>query len=73
MIFTGIRLSARQRAEMMLNTAWGQKFLQYSEGLPFNPKASSKKPFLALTAVGVGLFAAVGLGAWYYSSRRNNY
>lgn len=60
-----------QRAEMMLNTAWGQKFLQYSEGLPFNPKAASKKPLLALTAAGLGLAAVIGLGA-YYSSRRGN-
>lgn len=61
-----------QRAEMMLNTAWGQKFLQYSEGLPFNPNASSKKPFFALTAAGVGILAAIGLGAYYSSKRRNS-
>lgn len=59
-----------RRAEMMLNTAWGQKFLQYSEGLPFNPNASSKRPFIALTAAGVCILAAIGLGA-YYASRRN--
>lgn len=59
-----------QRAEMMLNTAWGQKFLQYSQGLPFNPRASSKRPFFALTAAGVGILAAIGLGA-YYASRRS--
>lgn len=60
-----------KRAELMLNTAWGQKFLQYSEGLPFNPGASSKKPFLALTAFGITALAALGFGA-YFATRRNN-
>jgi hypothetical protein len=60
-----------KRAEMMLNSAWGQKYLQYSEGLPFNPNASSKKPMLALTAAGVGVLAAIGLSA-YLSKRRQN-
>lgn len=58
-----------QRAEMMLNTAWGQKFLTYSEGLPFNPGAESKARFAALAALGAAVVAAIGLGA-YYNSRR---
>jgi uncharacterized protein (DUF362 family) len=60
-----------KRAEMMLNTAWGQKFLQYSEGLPFNPGANSKTPFLALTLGGAAALAALGLGM-YYSTRRDH-
>jgi uncharacterized protein (DUF362 family) len=60
-----------KRAEMMLNTAWGQKFLQYSEGLPFNPGANSKTPFLALTLGGAAALAALGLGM-YYATRRDN-
>jgi hypothetical protein len=60
-----------KRAEMMLNTAWGQKFLQYSEGLPFNPGASSKARFAALATVGVAMLAALGLSA-FYSTRRGN-
>jgi len=60
-----------KRAEMMLNTAWGQKFLQYSEGLPFNPGANSKTPFLALTLGSAAALAALGLGM-YYSTRRDH-
>ncbi|HZQ07412.1 MAG TPA: DUF362 domain-containing protein [Anaerolineae bacterium] len=59
-----------RRAELMLNTTWGQKFLQYSEGLPFNPGASSKARF-ALASICVAVLAAIGLGA-YYSSRRGS-
>lgn len=61
-----------KRAEMMLNTAWGQKFLQYSEGLPFNPGAGDRKPFTLLSAISIAVVAALGLGA-YYSSRRRNF
>jgi hypothetical protein len=53
-----------KRAEMMLNTQWGQKFLTYSEGLPFNPHAASKAPFMALSGAAVAMAAAVGLGAF---------
>lgn len=60
-----------KRAEMMLNTAWGQKFLQYSEGLPFNPNADSKAPFLTLSAAGIAALAAFGVGA-YFATRRNS-
>ena len=60
-----------KRAEMMLNTAWGQKFLQYSEGLPFNPGANDTKPFTLLAAASIASLAALGIGA-YLSSRRNN-
>lgn len=60
-----------QRAESMLNTQWGQKFLTYSKDLPFNPGAASKKRFAALTGLTVGLLAALGLGAYLFSSRRD--
>ncbi len=59
-----------KRAEEMLNTAWGQKLLSYSEGLPFNPGASSKVRFTALTTLAAGLLTAMGIGAYLYSSRR---
>lgn len=51
-----------KRAEMMLNTAWGQKFLQYSEGLPVNPGASDKTRFIALSLLSVATVAALGIG-----------
>src|SRR4029078_3755441 len=60
-----------KRAEMMLNTAWGQKFLQYSEGLPFNPGARDRTRFAALAALGFGALTALGLGL-LYSGRREN-
>lgn len=60
-----------RRAEMMLNTAWGQKFLQYSEGMPFNPGADSKVRFAAMATAGVAVLAALGLGA-YLGTRRGN-
>lgn len=60
-----------KRAEMMLNTAWGQKFLQYSEGLPFNPGANDTKPFTLLAAASIASLAALGLGA-YLSLRRKD-
>lgn len=61
-----------RRAELMLNTAWGQKFLQYSEGKAFNPGASSKVPFTAL-ALGTAAAAATALGLGIYAaSRRRN-
>ena len=59
-----------RRAEMMLNTAWGQKYLQYSEGLPFNPGASDKSRFTLLAAAGVAAVTALGVGA-YLAARRN--
>jgi uncharacterized protein (DUF362 family) len=59
-----------KRAEAMLNTQWGQKFLSYSEGMPFNPGAASKARFAALTGLTAGLLAAIGLGAYLFSSRR---
>lgn len=58
------------RAEAMLNTQWGQKFLSYSENMPFNPGASSKLRFTALTGLTAGLVAALGLGAYLFASRR---
>lgn len=58
------------RAELMLNTAWGQKFLQYSEGKPFNPGADSKLPFTAVALGAAAGLAAVGLGAYYRSRRK---
>jgi hypothetical protein len=58
-----------RRAEMMLDTPWGQKFLTYSAGLPFNPGAASKARLAALGSVAAGVLAAIGLGA-YFSSRR---
>lgn len=61
-----------KRAEMMLNTAWGQKFLQYSEGLPFNPGASDKTRLTLLAAAGVAAVAALGLGAYYASRRKKS-
>lgn len=51
-----------KRAEMMLNTAWGQKFLQYSEGLPFNPGASDKTRFAAIALLSAAAVAALGIG-----------
>lgn len=60
-----------KRAEMMLNTAWGQKFLQYSEGLPFNPGASDKKRFAFLAAASAAVVATVGLGAYSVTRRAN--
>ncbi len=60
-----------KRAEMMLNTGWGQKYLQYSEGLPFNPGASDKSRFTLLAAAGVAAIAALGIGA-YAATRRNS-
>lgn len=62
-----------RRAEMMLNTAWGQKFLSYSEGLPFNPGAKSKVRFAALATAGVAVLAALGLGAYYSSKQGGRY
>ncbi len=58
-----------KRAEAMLNTPWGQKFLAYSEGLPFNPGAASKTRFTALAGGTAALFAAIGLGAYLASKR----
>lgn len=59
-----------KRAEMMLNTAWGQKFLQYSEGLPFNPGASDKRRFTLLAAGSAAALVALGASA-YFSSHRD--
>ncbi len=58
-----------KRAEAMLDTPWGQKFLSYSEGLPFNPGASDKTRFLALSALAAGVLGALGVGAYLYSKR----
>ncbi len=58
-----------RRAEAMLDTPWGQKFLAYSEGLPFNPGASSKTPFFTLTGLAAGLAGAFCVGA-YLSAKR---
>lgn len=58
-----------KRAEMMLNTPWGQKFLEYSQGLPFNPGANSKVRFIALVAATLGLLATLGMGAFYATRR----
>lgn len=60
-----------KRAEMMLNTAWGQKFLQYSQGLPFNPGADDKRPFALFAAASIAALAALGLGAYYATKSRN--
>jgi uncharacterized protein (DUF362 family) len=62
-----------RRAEMMLNTAWGQKYLQYSEGLPFNPGARDKTRFALLTAVSAAAIATLGLGLYYSARRRNSF
>lgn len=58
-----------RRAEAMLDTPWGQKFLAYSEGLPFNPGAASKTPFLALAGGTAALLAAIGAGAYLATKR----
>jgi hypothetical protein len=57
------------RAEMMLNTAWGQKFLQYGEGLAFNPGAGDKSSLTALALLSAAAVTALGIGA-YYAARR---
>ncbi len=57
------------RAEEMLNTQWGQKFLSYSEGLPFNPGAASRTRFTAIAGTAAALAAAMAFGAYKVAKR----
>lgn len=62
-----------RRAEMMLNTGWGQKFLQYSEELPVNPGASDKTRLAAIALLSTAAVVAFGIGALYSSRRRGQF
>lgn len=52
-----------ERARAMLNSEWGELFLRYSVGMPFNPGAESKMKLGAFAAGGAALATAALVGA----------
>ncbi len=58
-----------RRAELALDTAWGKKYLQYSEGLPFNPGAADRTRLALLIGASVAAVAVLGVGAYLATQR----